>query len=149
MKIAFGSDHAGYELKKSLTVFAKRLGAEVKDFGTDSIDSCDYPDSARAVAAAVSEGTFDFGVLVCGSGIGMSIAANKFPRVRAALACSIEHARLARLHNDANILCLGARFIDDKIASECLKIFLETKFEGGRHEKRVAKISALEKDLSK
>jgi ribose 5-phosphate isomerase B len=149
MRIALGSDHAGYELKKSLTVLARRLGAEAKDFGTDSPDSCDYTDFAAVVAKAVSDGSFDFGVLVCGSGIGMSIAANKFPRVRAAMACSVEHARLARLHNDANILCLGARFIDDKTAAECLKIFLETKFEGGRHEKRVAKINDLEKELSK
>lgn len=150
MKIAFGSDHAGYRLKKYLLALTSGLGHEIRDFGSDSPDiSCDYPDFAAAVSKSVSVGDADIGVLVCGSGIGMSIAANKFPGVRAALACSPEHARLSRLHNDANVLCLGARFTDDKTAAACFKIFLETKFEGARHEKRVAKISALEKDLSK
>ncbi|MDI6757281.1 MAG: ribose 5-phosphate isomerase B [Endomicrobiia bacterium] len=149
MKIAFGSDHAGYELKKSLAALASSLGNDVRDFGTDSAISCDYPDFAAAVSKAVAGGKADIGVLVCGSGLGMSIAANKFDGIRAALACTPEHARLSRLHNDANVLCLGARFTDDNTAAEALKNFIATKFEGGRHEKRTAKISALEKESPK
>lgn len=144
MKIAFGSDHAGYRLKQELLEAARSMGHEVVDFGTDGEESVDYPDFALPVAEAVSEGEADRGVLVCASGIGMSIAANKVRGVRAAKVDTAEEATFSRGHNDSNILCLGRRFIDDAEAKRALEAWLRTGFEGGRHERRIKKIEAME-----
>ncbi|MGB4106215.1 MAG: ribose 5-phosphate isomerase B [Alphaproteobacteria bacterium] len=137
-KIAIASDHAGFELKQAVV---RHLGAEnVLDLGTNAVDSVDYPDFGYAVAKAIEEGKTAQGIVICGSGIGISIAANRNPAVRAALCMSAEMAKLSRQHNDANVLALGARLIDEKTAFECVDAFLNTKFEGGRHEKRVEKL---------
>jgi len=144
MKIAIGADHAGFELKNQLGDVLRRTGHEVCDFGTNSTESTDYPDYARRVAQAVANGTAERGVLVCGSGVGMSIAANKVRGVRAALGVTLEEVCLTRAHNNANVLTLGARFTDPTLARELVQAFLETSFEGGRHERRVAKISQME-----
>ncbi|RDD63779.1 ribose 5-phosphate isomerase B [Ferruginivarius sediminum] len=138
--IAIASDHAGYELKQLLGEELERLGYQVLDLGTDGAGSVDYPDYGYKLAEAVSEGRSDRGVVVCGTGIGISMAANRVPKVRAALCHDVTSTRLARLHNDANVLALGARLIGREVAKDCLKAFLETAFEGGRHEKRVAKL---------
>ncbi|MFN4147281.1 MAG: ribose 5-phosphate isomerase B [Runella sp.] len=140
-KIAIGSDHAGFELKESIKNWLTEQGYEVQDYGTYSSDSADYADFAHPVATAVEEGSFDHGVLVCGSGQGVAITVNKHQGIRAALVWDTPLAALARQHNDANILCLPARFIEKEKAFECADIFLTTEFEGGRHAKRVAKIS--------
>lgn len=144
-KIALGSDHAGYEEKEKIKTTLDELGIEYVDMGTNSSDSVDYPDYARKVAEAVSKGEFEQGLLVCGSGTGMAIAANKFHGVRAAVAWSPEIARLARQHNDANILSLPARFTSAEDSANIVKAFFEADFEGGRHERRVEKISEIEK----
>lgn len=144
MKIAIGADHAGFELKNQLGDALRQTGHEVCDFGTNSAESTDYPDYAARVAKAVAGGTVERGVLVCGSGVGMSIAANKVPGVRAALGVTPEEVRLTRAHNDANVLTLGARFTELPLAQQLLQTFLETPFEGGRHARRVAKIAQLE-----
>ena len=140
MKIAVGADHGGFELKQRLAHGLARQGHEVLDCGTDSTKSVDYPDYAAAVAAAVAEGRAERGLLVCGTGIGMSIGANRVPGVRAAKCNDPFEARMARAHNDANVLCLGARVIDASVAEELLALFLSTPFDGGRHEARVAKL---------
>ena len=147
MKIALGADHAGFELKNKLRDALRAVGQEVIDFGTNSAESTDYPDYAGLVGRAVAAGTADRGVLVCGSGVGMSIAANKIRGVRAALAVNAEEVRLTRQHNNANVITLGARFIEPATAQELVRLFLETPFDGGRHERRVGKISELEKEL--
>jgi ribose 5-phosphate isomerase B len=144
MKIAIGADHAGFELKNQLGDVLRHTGHEVCDFGTNSAEPTDYPDYAARVAKAVASGTVERGVLVCGSGVGMSIAANKVQGVRAALGVSVEEVRLARAHNNANVLTLGGRFVEPMVACELLQVFLDTSFEGGRHERRVAKISQIE-----
>ena len=144
MKIAIGADHAGFELKNQLGDVLRQAGHQVCDFGTNSDESTDYPDYASRVAKAVAGGTAERGVLVCGSGVGMSIAANKVRGVRAALGVTPEEVRLTRAHNDANVLTLGARFTDPAAARELVRAFLETPFEGGRHQRRVAKISQME-----
>lgn len=141
MNIAIGADHAGYHLKAKLHHFLKEQGYDVKDFGTYSADSVDYPDFAHPVASGVDRGDFRLGVLICGSANGVCMTANKYQMVRAAICWNEELAVLARQHNDANILCLPARFISEETALEILKTFLSTPFEGGRHEKRVEKIS--------
>ncbi len=146
MKIAIGADHAGFELKNQMGDVLRKLGHEVCDFGTNSTEAADYPDYARRVAKAVASGTVERGVLVCGSGAGMSIAANKVRGVRAALGVTPEEVRLTRAHNNANVLTLGARFIEAAAAREILQVFLSTPFDGGRHERRVAKISLLENE---
>lgn len=146
MIIALGADHAGFELKQRLFDALSSSGHEVIDHGTNSAEAVDYPDFAVAVARDVVRGVADRGVLICGSGIGMAIAANKIPGVRAAKVDSLEEARLARLHNDANVLCFGARFIDPETAEAALDLWLATEFEGGRHARRVEKISELESD---
>ncbi len=145
MKIAIGADHAGFFLKEELKKALESRGIEYVDFGTFSDESVDYPDFAAAVAEEVSAGDFDRGVLICGSGIGVSITANKVPGVRAALCFDAECARLSRLHNDANVLALGARFLDVRRAKEILAVWLESEFEGGRHARRVDKIRELER----
>jgi ribose 5-phosphate isomerase B len=144
MKIALGADHAGYELKQQLSDALRAAGHEPLDFGTHSAESTDYPDYAGEVARRVAAGAADRGVLVCGSGVGMSIAANKVAGVRCALGYSVEQARLTRSHNDANVLSIGARFTGRAQAIEIMFAFLETAFEGGRHARRVEKISQLE-----
>ncbi|MBC7082975.1 MAG: ribose 5-phosphate isomerase B [Firmicutes bacterium] len=141
MRVAIGSDHAGFEMKESLKEYVKSLGHEVEDFGAPSSDPVDYPDIGYRVAKDVASGQFERGVLICGTGIGMSIVANKVPGVRAALAGDVESARLAREHNDANVLTLGARLIRLELAREIVRIFLETGFAGGRHARRVEKIA--------
>jgi ribose 5-phosphate isomerase B len=144
MKIAIGADHAGFELKNQLGDVLRQAGHHVCDFGVNSAESADYPDYAVGVAKAVASGTVERGVLVCGSGVGMSIAANKVRGIRAALGVNPEEVRLTRAHNNANVLTLGARFTDPPLASELVRTFLETPFEAGRHERRVAKITQLE-----
>jgi ribose 5-phosphate isomerase B len=141
LSIAVASDHAGYDLKSALKQELEAMGHQVVDLGTNSTDSVDYPDFGYAVALALREGKAERGVLVCGSGVGISIAANRYPEVRAALIHDPLGARLARQHNDANVICFGGRVIDTAAARECLRAFLETQFEGGRHHARVAKLT--------
>jgi ribose 5-phosphate isomerase B len=146
MKIALGADHAGYEEKESLKSTLDELGVEYKDFGTVSTESVDYPNFAKKVAEGVAKGEFDQGILVCGSGTGMAIAANKVRGVRAAVAWNEEIARLAREHNNANVLSLAARFTPDDDLKKIVKAWFGAKFEGGRHERRVAEIEEMEKE---
>jgi ribose 5-phosphate isomerase B len=144
MKIAIGADHAGFAIKEQLRDALRGQGLEVTDFGTDGPNSTDYPDYARKVAHEVAQGRADRGILVCSTGVGMSIAANKVNGARAALGTSTEEVRLTRAHNDANILTLGAKFTDLAASKELVDTFLNTSFEGGRHQRRVEKITALE-----
>ena len=139
--VAIGSDHAGVALKALLAGELRSLGHRVIDVGTDGTDSVDYPDFGRAVAELIASGAAQRGVIICGSGIGISIAANRNPAVRAALCTSGLMARLARQHNDANVLALGERVIGVEVARDCLHQFLATEFEGGRHQRRVDKLS--------
>lgn len=141
MKLAIGSDHAGFLLKQSLIEFLKELGHEVMDLGCHSEDSIDYPDYAHPVAEEVEAQTVNLGILICGSGNGISMTANKHQGIRCALCWNPEIARLARQHNDANIVSLPARFINTQTAIEIVRDFISTEFEGGRHATRVAKIS--------
>ena len=144
MKIALGSDHAGYDLKEEVAVHLKNSGCEIKDHGVFSRDSADYPDTAETVSQAVQSGEVDFGILVCGTGIGMSIAANKRKGIRAALCAEPYSARCAREHNNANILTLGSRVPGPGLAINITDVFMATSFEGGRHLRRVDKITELE-----
>jgi ribose 5-phosphate isomerase B len=145
MKIAIAADHAGFALKERLRERLAAEGHEVVDFGTNSAESCDYPDYAQAVAREVGQGRTDRGILVCSTGIGMAMAANKVAGVRAAPAESEDEVRLTREHNDANVLTLGARYLDEARAGALVEIFLSTEFSGGRHARRVAKIAQLER----
>lgn len=138
-KIAIASDHAGYDLKVQLKPELEKLGFEVLDLGTDGPASVDYPDFALKMAEVLQTGTVARGVLVCGSGIGISMAANRHKHVRAALCHDHLTAKLSRQHNNANVLCLGGRTTGPDVAKDCLRVFLETEFEGGRHQNRVAK----------
>lgn len=140
MTIAISSDHAGVELKAHLVAMLQNSGFDVLDLGPSDTTSVDYPDYAKLTCNAVSEGRAARGVLICGSGIGMSIAANRFKDIRAALVHNVETATLCRQHNDANVLVLGARFLDETTATACMHAFLTTDFEGGRHANRVAKL---------
>ena len=149
MKIAIGSDHGGLRLKKDVINHLEKKGIEVKDFGTYTEESCDYPDYARAVGKAVVAKEYDFGILICGTGIGISIAANKIPGVRAALCCDTFSAHATREHNNSNILAMGERVVGPGIALDIVDTFLGAKFEGGRHENRVNKITDIEKEYSK
>jgi ribose 5-phosphate isomerase B len=144
MKVALGADHAGYEEKERLKPVLNELGIEFEDFGAVSTDSVDYPDFAAKVARKVADGEFDQGLLVCGSGTGMAIAANKVHGVRAAVAWNEETARLAREHNDANVLSLGARTTPESEIPKIVRAWFETKFAGGRHQRRIEKIRELE-----
>lgn len=144
LKIALGSDHAGFEIKASIKNWLEQNGYVVQDFGTLSSSSCDYPDYAFLVAQAVSLRLADRGILICGTGIGMAITANKIPHIRAAVCFDEETAKLCRLHNDCNILCIGARTTPEDILMNIVKLWLITPFEGGRHQKRVDKITAIE-----
>src|SRR6476620_8837890 len=144
-RILIASDHAGFELKEKLAKTLTEMGYEVGDLGTNSQDSTDYADYAHPLAKQVSDGEVKRGVLMCGTGLGMSYTANRYPHVRAAVAWAPEIAKLAREHNDANVLVLPARFVDDAQAKEILKAWLDTPFEGGRHARRVEKIEKDEK----
>jgi ribose 5-phosphate isomerase B len=145
VKIAIGADHAGYELKEKIRLRLVQEGNDVHDKGTDSLDSVDYPDFARLVGEEVARKGADFGVLVCGSGIGMSIAANKVPGVRAAHVTNMYEAQMAREHNNATVVTVGARVLDEWTAIQAIEKFLHTPFAGGRHERRVQKIMDIEK----
>ncbi len=145
MKIALGSDHAGFALKQQLKQYLTDAGIGVDDLGTHSIESVDYPDYAEKVAIEVRDGKADRGVLVCGTGMGVCISANKVHGIRAAAPWSPDTARLSREHNDANVLCLSGRFIETAQALDLLRIWLDTPFEGGRHQRRIDKITELEK----
>lgn len=140
MTLAFSADHAGYAMKKDLISYAQSLGHTVLDFGTHRLESVDYPDFVPPVVGAVLSAEANFGILICGSGIGMDIAANRSPGIRAALCHCELIAQCARTHNDANILCLGSRFIEGLAARECFLRFITTPFEGGRHQRRVDKL---------
>src|SRR5688572_10337925 len=140
-RIAIGADHAGFALKEKLRKYLSSKGIEAKDFGCYSEERADYPDFAHLVANGVEKKEYDFGVLICGSGNGISMAANRHKGVRAALCWKEEVARLARQHNDANVISLPSRFISEEEAIKCLDAFLSEKFEGGRHAGRVEKIS--------
>jgi ribose 5-phosphate isomerase B len=148
MKLAIGADHAGFALKEALKHTLRQMGHDVEDVGTHSADSTDYPDYARAVAEKVRRGEADRGILVCLTGTGMAMAANKVPGIRAALGVTPEWVRLSRAHNDANVLTLSAKFTDPATAAELANVFLHTEFEGGRHQRRLAKIAALERDAN-
>lgn len=144
MNIAIGADHAGFALKQQVVEALRLAGHNVLDTGTESAASTDYPDYAEAVARAVASGAAERGVLVCSTGTGMVIAANKVHGVRAALAVNPDEVQLSRQHNDANVLALGAKYTDAAAADQYVKLFLETAFEGGRHQRRVDKISRIE-----
>jgi ribose 5-phosphate isomerase B len=146
MKIALGADHAGYQLKDQIKQHLAQRGIELRDEGTSSPESVDYPDFARAVAHDVSESRADLGILVCGSGIGMAIAANKVDGIRAANVNSEYEAQMSREHNNANVLALGARILKPEEALRIVDTWLATPFAGGRHERRVEKITAIEKE---
>lgn len=141
MKVAIGADHAGYEYKNIILQWLQEQNYEVADFGPNSADSMDYPDTAHPLASAVESGEFEYGILICGSGNGVCMTANHHQGIRAGLAWNIEVAELVRQHNNANILCLPARFIDIETAIACVKKFFNTPFEGGRHARRADKIS--------
>ncbi len=140
LRLALGSDHAGFQIKQQLLPFLKSLGHTVKDFGTFSDTSIDYPDVARPIAESVANAEFDFGILVCGSGNGVSITANKVKGVRSALCWLPEIAALARAHNNANVCSVPGRYVTIEVAQEIVTSFLGTEFEGGRHSTRVSKI---------
>ena len=149
MKIALGSDHGGYSLKQSLIPYLQERDIQVADAGTNnSEDSVDYPDFAERVALLVSHGEADAGILICGTGIGISIAANKFPGIRAALVTDVFMARMAREHNNANVLVLGGRVLDEQKACDLVGAWLDATFEGGRHQGRLDKITELENKYS-
>ena len=148
MKIAIGCDHAGLELKESIKALLPKFGIDPLDYGTGDNCSVDYPDYGERVSVAVSSGEIERGILICGTGLGMSIVANKFPGIRATLCHNPLTARMGRLHNDSNILVLGAKIIDRDIAAEIVKIWIETPFEGRRHSRRLKKISIIETKLN-
>ena len=140
LTVAIACDHAGFPIKSILKTELEQSDHKVIDLGTHSQDSVDYPDFGFALASALGKNEADFGVLVCGSGIGISIAANRHPQVRAALVHDALGAKMCRLHNDANVICFGGRMIGEEVAKDCLDIFLRTDFEGGRHARRVNKL---------
>ena len=146
MRISIGADHAGFELKQKIKAHLEQRGIAVEDEGTASTESVDYPDYARKVGEAVAHKEADLGVLVCGSGIGMAIAANKVPGIRAANVSTEYEAEKSREHNDANVVTLGARILNEQQAVASVDTFLKTRFAGGRHQKRVDKIAEIERD---
>ena len=145
MKIAIASDHRGYVIKGKLLSLLSDLGHEALDFGPETADSVDYPDYGAKVAQAVSRGEIDRGILICGTGLGMCIVANKFPGVRAVSCHDDLTAEASRMHNDANVLCLSADLLGDRLVNRMVEIWLKTEFEGGRHARRVGKITDLER----
>jgi ribose 5-phosphate isomerase B len=144
MKIAIGSDHAGFKLKEEIKKFLEEKGIEVVDFGTNSEERVDYPDYAIPLAESVAKGEETFGILICGTGIGMSIAANKVKGIRASLVSDVYSAHSAREHNNANILCMGGRVLGTELAKEITNVWLNAEFLGGRHERRINKIAEYE-----
>ncbi len=147
MRFVLGSDHAGLNLKNTLLTRLRELGHQVEDLGTHTQDSCDYPDFAERVGRAVGAGDAEQGLLICGTGVGMCIAANKLPGVRAAVVSDTFSARATRQHNDANVLCMGERVVGPGLALDILDAWLQADFEGGRHQRRIDKITALEGQL--
>ncbi len=145
MKIAIGSDHAGFELKETIKTFLKEKGIKVKDFGTHSEERVDYPDYAIPLAESVARGEENFGILICGTGIGMSITANKVKGIRASLCSDVYSAHSAREHNNANVLCLGGRVLGKELAKEIVNTWLNASFLGGRHKRRIDKIMNYER----
>ncbi|MBM3215052.1 ribose 5-phosphate isomerase B [Candidatus Poribacteria bacterium] len=144
MKIAIGGDHPAYELKEAVKRYLSEQGIDVVDVGTHSTESVDYPEFGAAVGRLVRDGSVDRGIVICGTGLGISIAANKIEGIRAALCVNTDYARLAREHNDANVLALGARFTAAPHAAEIVRVWLETPFGGGRHERRIEQIRRLD-----
>jgi len=147
VRIAIGCDHAGFLLKEELKAYLQALGHEVVDMGTHSLDSVDYPDYARQVAEAVAQGRVERGIVICGTGIGSSIVANKVPGVRAALCHESYTARMSREHNDSNVLALGGRVLGVELAKEIVQVWLASEFQGGRHARRVEKIKTIEREM--
>ena len=145
MKIGLGCDHAGWEMKEDLKPFLEGLRHQIEDFGTDNQDSVDYPDYVLPVAEAVAKGNIERGIVICGTGIGSSIAANKISGIRAAVCHNTFTAEMSRSHNDANILCLGGRVIDKQLARTIVEVWLNTPFSSGRHARRLKKIEGIEK----
>ncbi|MDD3402832.1 MAG: ribose 5-phosphate isomerase B [Hespellia sp.] len=145
MKIAIGNDHAAVTMKNEIMKYVEELGHEVINFGTDTSDSCDYPEYGENVGRAVVSGEADFGILICGTGVGISISANKVNGVRAAVCSEPVTARLVRAHNDANIIAFGERIVGIEIAKEIVRVFLTTEFEGGRHQRRVDLMMEIER----
>ena len=145
MKIAIGNDHAAVKLKKQIMEYVVQLGHEVENYGTDTEESCDYPKYGEAVARAVAGERADCGILICGTGVGISIAANKVRGIRAAVCSDTTTARLVKEHNNANIIAFGARIVGVELAKDIVKTYLDAEFMGGRHEKRVAMISEIER----
>ena len=145
-KVALCSDHAGYELKRTIIEYLNGRGIATEDFGTDSADSCDYPDYAGKAAKAVASGMCDRGIVVCGTGIGVSITANKVKGIRCALCHDVFSAKATRAHNDTNMIAMGQRVIGEGLAIEILSAWLEGEYEGGRHDQRIAKMMAYERD---
>jgi ribose 5-phosphate isomerase B len=146
MKVALACDHGGYRLKEVIKEYLKELGVEFVDYGTYSEESVDYPDYAYKAAKGIVNGEADRGIFICGTGIGISMAANKVHGIRAALCYNVYAAEMSRRHNDANVLCLGGRVLGDELAKRIVKAWLETPFEGGRHERRIKKIAEIEKN---
>lgn len=144
MKIALGSDHGGYELKQAIMKHLQEEGYEFTDLGCYSLESCDYPIYGEKVAKAVANKEYDFGILCCGTGIGISISANKVKGIRAACCSDCFSAKYTRMHNDANILCMGGRVVGSGLANQMVDLFLTTAFEGGRHQKRIDLITQIE-----
>lgn len=149
MRIAIGSDHGGYSLKELIKEDLQKKGFDIKDFGTDSEASCDYPEFAQEVGEAVASGEYQRGILICGTGIGISIAANKIPGIRCALVGDCFSAKATRQHNDTNVLALGGRVVGPGLALEIVDIWLNTEYEGGRHQRRIDKIKDIEKKYCK
>jgi len=149
MKIALAADHGGVELKNKIKGLLDSLGYEYRDYGTDSTESVDYPDFGRAASEAVAHGEFERGILVCGTGVGMDITANKVPGIRAGMCNTTHLATITRSHNNINVLTLGGRIIDFELAAKIVKLFLTTEFEGDRHIKRLDKIKQIEEDYCK
>ena len=149
MKVAIGSDHAGIELKKDIVSLLNEMKIECIDFGTDSPQSVDYPDFGEKVSKAVSAGNVERGILICGTGIGMSIVANKIPDIRASLCNDLFTAKMSRLHNDANVLVIGGRIVGRDLAKEIVRTWFSTEFEGGRHANRLKKIKLIEERFIK
>ena len=145
-KIIIGCDHGGFDLKNEIISHLEKRAIEVTDVGTYSTDSCNYPDYARALCKRIQSGEFERGILVCGTGIGISIAANKHNGIRAACCSDTFSARMTRMHNDANVLCMGGRVVGAGLACDMVDLFVDTEFEGGRHETRVNKVMAIEKE---
>ena len=149
MKIAIGNDHAAVELKKTIMEYVESLGHEVTNLGTDTNESCDYPVYGEKVANAVASGEYDCGILICGTGVGISISANKVNGIRAAVCSDTATARLVKQHNNANIIAFGERIVGVELAKDIVKAYLEAEFEGGRHEERIKLINEIEKENMK